>query len=158
MELEKSRKTWKNNLKKEHPEIVSTLFAQRYDSAFDSIALANKKENSGDYSTIRQYYSAAVESIKQCNALADNKMFEVQELFERQYLEYIINKDGDYKKCIGYVKSLLAEKPDILQTEIYGMVPMDKADISLFLYFAAKNNEINREKSGRTYKLTLSEK
>ena len=94
--------------------------------------------------------------------LSDN---EIKELTTE--LEYIKENYDDltdeyqreqYIKCciLPEIPKIIKANPGILQTDIYKMYPVDcKIHISSELYNLSYNGQVIREKSGRTYSLTI---
>ena len=84
-----------------------------------------------------------------------------QEYIDRckEYQENIVQLDSDYmrKKTIQKeIIQIIKANPHILQTEVYKkFAPEEKGIVSNELYQFAASGKIVREKSGRTYSLTI---
>lgn len=72
-------------------------------------------------------------------------------------LEDEYQREQYIKHCVlPEIPKIIRKNPGILQTDIYKMYPVDcKNHISSELYMMARNGKIVREKSGRTYSLTI---
>ena len=81
----------------------------------------------------------------------DSLIKEEQESLAKEAKKQELLNNTDLEQSI---KEIIIANPGILQSELYKKYnPVLKDSISEFLYFAAKDGKVTREKSGRSYQL-----
>lgn len=153
---EKGRKTWKANLEKDHPGLTSILKDQRLATAKKALEDAEHFETRGDFDAARHAYFAAYESCRQYDTLTNGGANAMVEHSHARYMDFAINRDPIFKKCMSEVNTLLERNPGMLQTELYPDLSVSKEDAGYCLRFADEAGIIRREKKGRTYQLWKS--
>ena len=152
--MDKGRATWKENLERDHPELVGILKDQRLALAKMHFDRAEAFERSGDFLAARRSFTGAVESITQYDTLTNGSVAGAVSLFKRAYQEFALQRDPLFKQYLAALLPIIKANPGILQTELYGKTSLEKSDVSYCLYFADVGGIVNREKKGRTYQLT----
>ena len=72
------------------------------------------------------------------------------------HMDELLKKEKLVSRLKQELKEIIAKEPGILQTEIYNRYNLElKNDISNTLYQMAAEGIVQREKSGRSYSLTL---
>jgi hypothetical protein len=153
--MDKGRQTWKENLEREHPELVGTLKDQRLATAKQMISQAESSERSGDFLSVRQQYAAAVEAITQYNTLTDGSVASIVEAIKEEYKQFVLERDPLFKNYIDVLLPIIKANPGILQTDLYAKTTIEKSDVGYCLYFADAGGLVKREKKGRTYQLSI---
>ena len=106
-----------------------------------------------NYDSARSAFFRWVESVRQQNINTDGALEKELEEAKKAYSEFAVI-DPTYKALCDIILPMIRENPEILQTDVYKMLPeVDKQDISYVLYFAADHGKIQRIKKGRTYSL-----
>lgn len=102
-----------------------------------------------DYENARAFYQKIAYANKKGEVPDSlyNALLEEQKAFARQ--------DWLYQKTLKEIKKVLMAYGALKQTDLYKEVDADAEAIKYTLYFAASNNELLREKSGNTYRVSL---
>lgn len=108
-----------------------------------------------NYDKARGSFFSWVEMVKQQNINTNGKLEKELEEAKREYSEFAKN-DPLYIKICDASLPKIKERPGILQTDLYKLVPQfARRDISYALYFAADHGKVKRIKKGQTYSLSL---
>jgi hypothetical protein len=74
---------------------------------------------------------------------------------KHEYSEFV-KTDPKFLSLFPVIEDKIRENPQILQTELYKLLPeLSRSDISFVLYFAEEHSRISRMKKGRTYQLEI---
>lgn len=78
--------------------------------------------------------------------------------FMEQNMEHLLNKEKIIKQLKTDLLEIIKAEPGVVQTELYKRFDAElKDDVSNELYWLARKGLIEREKSGRSYKLFISD-
>jgi hypothetical protein len=140
---------------KEHPEYpLRDIILQRADTAYWCWRDARLAERRGDFRMARGLYLKASESLEQAEKLAGVPVASLAlEKIKAEYYEFVVSRNPVYRAILSELLPIIRAKPGILQTDLYKLVQMGRAEVSYGLYFAEKEELVRREGKGRSYLL-----
>jgi len=120
------------------------------DSWFNHDILLNAISDDVDPGSARHNLQKISYSMVKSSVPADQKVW------FKEFMKDFAAIDPLYSQTILRLKEILADKPGLIQSEIYkGRSDKEKEGARYILYFADELGDIHRVKSGRSYKLFL---
>lgn len=112
----------------------------------------------GNSTSPNLFFTKSVECIKLINLFSQNAFRELEELIRKEQVNYVTLRSRWYRSSFNLIAQALGDEPDgVLQKDIYpklkGILSRDR--VSEVLYFAEIQGKVLREKSGKTYRLSL---
>ncbi len=146
------------NLNLEESELAGFNYEQDFKHGLDFFCRALLEEFKGNFlnRNLDAWYLKAVGLMERVNKYSKGAFQELEDLIREEQAAHVYRSQS-FWDGLRLVAPVLKENPGIKQTETYKKLKgrMDKDDVGFVLYYAAMKGLVKREKSGRTYTLSM---
>lgn len=132
------------------------LLDNKLEECSNCLNIAIKSEKDNDFVTTRRNVIVSINCLKKYNKDNNNKLLTLEESLRKELRDFAVYRDPYYNEYVKLILKNIFDKGSILQYELISLCNIiNEDDTKYCIDIAVQDGIITKEKSGRSYKLTL---